>query len=246
MRFWSKSRSSNANDMDVWLRKQRTFVTLSRCGNAIRKFSCDELKMKHGANNQNIYQQHEYRLTGKTPNKITEEIFKLCKELDNTEEPIFVKVNLEQDAKRAECTKNVHNKIRRDGGRIQFGWAIWELSNIMIEAIYHALWISPQGEPIDITPQKHISPDHILFLADSKDKYNYGSGFQRRDNVRKPLSDSPEVAEFIEICEEIFEFEEKVSPGPVINFDGEDLECYEALERRKNRLSRQIRASFKS
>ena len=83
-------------------------------------------------------------------------------------------------------------------------------------------------------------------LTDGDDKYNYGSGFWRRDNVRKPLSDDPIIIEYIEICEEIFKFEEKVSPGPFLHLEGQDLECYDALERRKVRLSRQIRASYVS
>jgi hypothetical protein len=52
------------------------------------------------------------------------------------------------------------------------------------------------------------------------------------------------VSEFIETCEEIFEFEETVSPGPVLYFEGEDLACYEALERKKGRLSRELQANY--
>jgi hypothetical protein len=204
------------------------------------------LKIRRGANIQNINQQNRYRLTGRTPNQITEYIYEFCKELDNTGQLFFVGVKLETEAECVECSQNVLNKIGRDGGQIQFGWAIWELPEIMLEAIYHAIWISPQGEPIDITPRKHVSTDSILFLADSDDKYNYGSGFWRKDNVRKPLSDDPIITEYIEICEEIFKFEEKVSPGPILHLEGKDLECHEALEKRKGRLSRQIRTSYVS
>ena len=40
--------------------------------------------------------------------------------------------------------------------------------------------------------------------------------------------------------EEIFEFEEEMSPGAMLHLEGEALEYYEALERRKGRLSYQI------
>jgi len=204
------------------------------------------LKIKRGANIQNFYQQYRYRLTGRTPRQITENIYKLCKELDNTQQSFFVRIKLEPEAKLSKCAQNVLSNIKKDGGQIQFGWAIWEIPDIMIEAIYHAIWISPQDDPIDITPRKHVCTDSILFLADSEDKYNYGSGFWRRDNVRRPLSDDPVIAEYIELCQEIFKFEEKVSPGPVLHLEGKDLECYEALEKRKDRLSNQIRASYAS
>ncbi|MBN2313371.1 MAG: hypothetical protein JXM79_05540 [Sedimentisphaerales bacterium] len=198
------------------------------------------MKMRHQANIQHVNQRRTYRLIGRTPRRITEDIDKFCKELDSSGQPVFVRIELEPDAERVECIRNVHKKIMRDGGQIRFGWAIWEIPNIMIEAVYHAIWISPQGEPIDITPKKQENADRILFLEDSKDKYNDGLYFRRIDNVRKPLSGDPLVAEFIEMCEEIFEFEEKVSPGSMLHLEGQALECYKVLERRKYRLSYQI------
>ncbi len=198
------------------------------------------MKMRHQANIQSYYQRHTCRLIGRTPSQITEDIEELCKELDHSAHPIFVRVQLEPDAERAECTRNVHKKIMIAGGQIRFGWVIWEIPNIMIEAVYHAIWISPRGEPIDITPKKQVNVDRVLFLEDSEDKYNNGSSFRRIDKVRKPLSNDPLIAEFIETCEEIFEFEEKVSPGAMLHLEGEALEYYEALERRKGRLSYQI------
>ena len=209
-------------------------------GGPIGKAGGGKMKMRRQANIQHFNQRHPHRLIGRTPRQITEDIDRLCKELDRSVQPIFVRVKLEPDAERAECTRNVHKKIMRAGGQIRFGWVIWEIPNIMIEAIYHAIWISPQGEPIDITPKKQENAERILFLEDSKDKYNDGLSFRRIDKVRKPLSDDPLVVEFIEICEEMFEFEEKVSPGSMLHLEGETLKYYEVLERKKYRLSYQI------
>jgi hypothetical protein len=176
----------------------------------------------------------------RAPIRVTENIRTVCAELDDTGEPFFVDVSLEHYAERVKCVQNVHSKIDTDGGRIGFGWAIWESPGIVIQAQYHAVWISPEGEYLDITP-KSFHADRILFLPDTKGKYNDGSRFNKRfDNARWPLSNDPLVSEFVEICETIFDFEEKVSPGPVLHLEGRYTLFHDALVRKKARLLRKI------
>jgi hypothetical protein len=164
----------------------------------------------------------------------------MCTELDDTAKPFFVDVSLEPNAKKAECVQNVHSKITKNGGNIEFGWAIWESPEICVHAQYHAVWISLEDKYFDITP-KSVHADRILFLPDTKGKHNDGASFNKRlDNVRWPLSDDPLVLEFVKICEMIFEFEETVSPGPVLHLEGRNMLFHEALLRKKARLIRQI------
>lgn len=176
----------------------------------------------------------------RAPIRVTENIRRVCAELDYAGQPFFVDVSLERDAERAKCVQNVHNKITRDGGSIRFGWAIWESPGIVIQAQYHAVWLSPEDEYLDITPRS-FHAERILFLPDTKGKYNDGSHFNKRfDNARWPLSDDPLVSEFVEICETIFDFEEKVSPGPVLYLEGRYMLFHDALMRKKVRLLRRI------
>ena len=80
-------------------------------GGPIGKAGGGKMKMRRQANIQHFNQRHPHRLIGKTPRQITEDIDRLCKELDRSVQPIFVRVKLEPDAERAECTRNVHKKI---------------------------------------------------------------------------------------------------------------------------------------
>ena len=88
----------------------------------------------------------------RTPIEITEQIITLCKEIDKSQKPYRVPVKPENWAEPGECFFNVKTKVEKDGGQIQFGWTIREWPKIMIEAEFHAIWISPENTPIDITP----------------------------------------------------------------------------------------------
>jgi hypothetical protein len=117
----------------------------------------------------------------RTPPKITEPIRKLCRELDGTQKAGYIPVQPQPDCKQKECFENVRAKVEKDGGRIQFGWAIWEWPSVMIEAEFHANWISPEGKQIDITP-KPEGISKILFLPDSTRTYDYNRDHYRIDN----------------------------------------------------------------
>jgi len=52
------------------------------------------------------------------------------------------------------------------GGRIQFGWVIWQdLSAYFTEAEFHSVWVNNQGRFFDITPRTGHD-DRILFIPD--------------------------------------------------------------------------------
>lgn len=70
----------------------------------------------------------------------------------------------------------------------------------MIEAEFHANWISPGGEEMDITPKPN-GISRILFLPDSARTYDYRRDHYRIDNIRRPLADDPLVTEYIKACE---------------------------------------------
>lgn len=51
------------------------------------------------------------------------------------------------------------------------GWAIWQWANILVEAEAHAVWESPEGALIDITPHEN-GESRIPFLRDDGMVYN--------------------------------------------------------------------------
>jgi len=53
--------------------------------------------------------------------------------------PVYLRVDPEADCEPMACFAKVRRKVDRDGGRAQFGWAIWIWPRIVIEAEHHAV-----------------------------------------------------------------------------------------------------------
>jgi hypothetical protein len=68
----------------------------------------------------------------------------------------------------AYCFTNVEAQIARSGGRFESGWAFRETLDISMHTIAHAVWISPQGRRMDITPWDIPPERRILFLPDER------------------------------------------------------------------------------
>ena len=69
---------------------------------------------------------------------------------------------------RAYCFTNVESQIRRAGGRMETGWAFREILDVSIYTIAHAVWITPQGRRLDITPWAFPPERRVLFLPDER------------------------------------------------------------------------------
>jgi len=131
-----------------------------------------------------------------TPSEITPQIQDLCQSICEST-PVFVPVYPTTESIRNECFSNVDVYISKNGGQRILGWTIWQKANILIEAEAHAVWESPGGDMIDITPHENEEIS-ILFLPDNK-MIDTGECIP---NIRKALSASPLVAEFIELYNE--------------------------------------------
>ena len=106
-----------------------------------------------------------------TPPRISEQIIVFCGEIDSSNESVHVPVRPSVGADFNECFRNVANHIADHAGEIQYGWIIWEKPNLWLNAEFHAVWVSPTGEFIDVTP-KVDGEGSILFLPDSKRSFN--------------------------------------------------------------------------
>lgn len=131
-----------------------------------------------------------------TPRIITSKIKELCWSISK-HEPVFVAVKVDPSSLINECFHNVEAYIEKHGGQRILGRSVWQRANVLIEAEAHAVWKSPGGDMVDITP--HTSEEtSILFLADPEMKYDSNC----IPNVRKALTLSPLVAEFINLYDE--------------------------------------------
>jgi len=118
---------------------------------------------------------------------------------------VYIDVKPDADAKLSECIYNVKNKIKIDGGREVLGWEIWK-TNILIEAQFHSVWQSTNGNFEDITPRESgANVEKILFFPDKKLKYD---GYQK-DNIRLNITDNRLVDDFIQLVETLFTIQNK-------------------------------------
>jgi hypothetical protein len=94
----------------------------------------------------------------------------------------------------------VDNHVCKRRGSAVVGWAIWESPGVFIEAEFHAVWRSPEGQLIDIALRSR-SFTNIVFLPDPARKYN---GCQV-DNIRKALVRDNDVKRFLFLFHRKFE-----------------------------------------
>ena len=120
-----------------------------------------------------------------TPPKIDKAVRKFCREINASEDPVFVDVRPAPDCLLDECFNNLPIQIERNGGKSVTGWTVWYIVNRFIEAEFHCVWQS--GEKlIDVTPKRNRERK-ILFLPDSRTAW---SG-RRVPNIRRSLCDDP-------------------------------------------------------
>jgi hypothetical protein len=116
-----------------------------------------------------------------------------------------VRVIPDPHAKESYCYQNVQSKVELEGGRMQLGWAVWQQSNLFIEAEPHAVFDPGSGKPwIDPTPNSF--PDgkpcrEILFIPNDGASYSFESTVVP-DNIRVPLVDDPRVSEALRLSSE--------------------------------------------
>ena len=63
------------------------------------------------------------------------------------------------------CYINVETNVAQAGGHGVYGWKILEFSGLFLQAIHHAVWVSPAKRMIDVTPDIRQWKQHV-FSAD--------------------------------------------------------------------------------
>lgn len=181
--------------------------------------------------------------TTTTPRSITPAIRDFCARIDSTLEPVYLDVRPESWSVLDSCHYNAAEKVRRSGGRVQHGWLVWEWPGVMLDALFHAVWVSPDGEMQDVTPQRD-GEGRILFQPDSRKVYT-GTLF---DNIRHPLVQDPVLEEFIRLAVQSFEirarFHHDPNPGSqphvTLSVPVEHYQSIMALEQRRGLLTPQL------
>ena len=130
-------------------------------------------------------------ITPVTPAEVSPKLAELCASLAPGIEPTYVAVRPIVGAPANECFPLVDASVLRDGGSSMLGWSLWELPGVFVEAEFHAVWASPTGDLIDVTP-KNRQVSRILFLP-GKDLVYFG---RQVNNVRRALSSDPCITQY--------------------------------------------------
>ncbi len=127
-------------------------------------------------------------------------IIKLCLQIVPDAQPLVVDSRPLPAAPERECFQIVSTQVEQHGGQAVYGWAIWEVPGVYIEAEYHSVWQSPEGELLCLTPFP-LSLESILFLPDPNRPYKG----RQIDNVRESLVKDRDVYRYLYLAKRIFE-----------------------------------------
>jgi hypothetical protein len=133
-----------------------------------------------------------------TPPAITEPIKVFAAKL-GSEAPRYVPVANDPLGLYGWCSDGVLEKMKSAGGSIRFGWNIWEWPRVLLTGEFHAVWVDPAGELIDITPKPH-GETRIVFVPDPSYPENFDFDkrpLNRRQRLYEPTDPSAEIAEHI-------------------------------------------------
>lgn len=159
---------------------------------------------------------------------MTREIKRFCRKIAPKSSVIAVPVKPAANALLNECFPNVKAMIKEHDGNMIPGWTIWQWANILIEAEAHAIWKSPSGELIDITPHD-AGEEKIFFLPDSTVAFDG----MRIPSRRMPLTGSSLVKEFVGLMERRDTILCSIS-GPSVTIPAELSMRLEILKRQLN------------
>lgn len=136
-------------------------------------------------------------MMARTPDTISAAVLDLCRQINPAATPSYIVITPEPDCEPNDCFQCTRRKVARDGGRIQFGWTIWEWPRVYVEAEHHAVY-EPQGggQWMDITPSAFPEIRRRLFLPDPSAVYDFENEGILRDNQRLALNDDPLIKEF--------------------------------------------------
>jgi hypothetical protein len=168
-----------------------------------------------------------------TPRKVSPEIRELCKDLGlGSAKPVFVNIRTVQGAVALDCFNTVKRHVETEGGGVCYGWRIWEIPGVFIEAEFHAVWRGPNGSLLDIS-KKITQDDHILFVLDPKRIFKG----RQRNNVRRALIKHPAINDFFRAADRIFEIwnkGERATKFEIDDLSPAEIRELEELEFRKS------------
>jgi len=149
-----------------------------------------------------------------TPPEVSTTVQAFCESIVRGAKPIFLEVEDDGSGELLDCYGNVEKKIKKDGGKVQYGWQVILCEPVFIEAQFHAVWVDPAGAMHDVTPTGIEDMSRILFLPDFEKNYEG----KQIDNVQQALTEDPLITSFINANRKYFE---ATNQGRLAEMNGE-------------------------
>lgn len=181
----------------------------------------------------------------RTPDTISPNVIELCRQINPSVMPVFLTITPELGCEVNDCFHCIRQKVTREGGRIQFGWAIWEWPKVYIEAEHHAVYEPPPGPPwIDITPSALPEIRRRLFLPDDSATYDYENEGLRRDNRRLAVANDPLVQELFRFAARRNEMLNAIPGIGMVTLEGEAAERLQRNQRDQDAVELQLAMKY--
>jgi hypothetical protein len=138
-----------------------------------------------------------------------------------------------------DCFFCVRERVRRDGGRIQLGWSIWEWPGVYIEAERHAVCAPADGSPwLDISPASVPEITARLFLPDDAvAEYDFANDGVREDNIHEALAADNRIRDFFRLAEQKNALLNSLPGFGEITLKGENAIHFQRLQREQLSLT---------
>ena len=182
-------------------------------------------------------------ILARTPKSIAPHVLAFCEQINPSFSPVYLTIEPEAGCLARECFPNVRQKVEREGGRICYGWVIWEWPRVFIEAEHHAVYEGPDGSWQDLTPTMPEDPENErLFLPDARAVYDFNNPGERRDNIRHALTQDSHIEEYLQLSAELSEIIRRIpgSPGLRVTVPRPDAIRIQAISKRRSHLQREI------
>ncbi len=141
-------------------------------------------------------------MMARTPDRNSISAKQFCREINPSSGPEYIAITPAPGCEPNDCFNCVRQKVERAGGRIQYGWAIWEWPGVYVEAEHHAVWEpSPGATLIDITPSDDPEDTRRLFVRDDAATYDFQNEGVLRHNKWQAQNDDPLIARFFHAVE---------------------------------------------
>jgi len=181
------------------------------------------------------------------PTEISDKVRQFAREkVGPSTEPQFVTITPERGCKIADCFANVQRKVAKEGGRIQFGWALWEWPGVYFEAEHHAVYVPPDGSSFfDITPSE-FGVTKRLFVPDDTATYDFANEGVLRDNLRFALVEDPLIDELFKAAARRVAFKNELPGVGLIAIHASEDKALQKLENRVARASQALAEKYVS